>query len=308
MPKLTFFMIVTPRDYPIAFYTIRPLVLLVQSKPCFGAIIYCNGLSKEQVNDILKMSKGSGRIVVKDNYEYLQSVKSSIKVGTVDSVTRQLGGMEVRQGFYEPAGEIWSRELVHLSADFVTIIDADFEILDDEFVKIMATQIASEPRVAFYSTDYSDDCTIFESYAQEEAKIAKRWHTWFCIYRRTALDRFHNFWYFEERNGKLPFKYDRSAMLQKILIERYGYVGASLSENYSGQFLHYGAFGKNRSLKGMRLKFYRIIRIGRHNGWIHKHHLAPIAELTRKLSNSMWSTLRLARFDAERSRFPFEND
>jgi hypothetical protein len=172
----------------------------------------------------------------------------------------------------------------------------------------MVAQIASEPRVAFYSTDYSAERTIFETYSQEEAKIAKRWHTWFCIYRRTALDQCHDFSYFEERDGKLPIKYDHSARLQKTLIERYGYLGASLGETYSDQFLHYSAFAQNRTLKGMRLKFYRIIRIGRHNGWIHRHHLVPVAKITRMLSNSTWSTIGLGRFDAERTRYAFEKD
>jgi hypothetical protein len=152
--NLTLFMIVTPRDYPIAFYTIPPLVRLVQSELCFEAIIYCNGLLKEQVNRILKMSKGCGRISGKDNYQYLQSIKDSMKVGRVDNMTREFGGMELRQGLYETGGEIWSRELICLNADFVAIIDADFEILNDEFIKVMLTQIASDPHVAFYSTDF----------------------------------------------------------------------------------------------------------------------------------------------------------
>jgi hypothetical protein len=97
---------------------------------------------------------------------------------------------------------------------------------------------------------------IFETYAQQDAKIAERWHTWFCIYRRAALDRCHDFSYFEERDGTLPIKYDHSARLQKILTERYGYVGASLGKTCSDQFLHYGAFAQNRSLKGVSLNFY----------------------------------------------------
>src|SRR5262245_47060344 len=40
-----FLMIVSPRDCPIALYTIPRLARLAESSACFQATVYCNGLS-----------------------------------------------------------------------------------------------------------------------------------------------------------------------------------------------------------------------------------------------------------------------
>jgi hypothetical protein len=296
-------MIVSPRDCPIALYTIPSLARLAKSSPCFQATVYCNGLSVQQIGQIAELLSGYTRIILKDNTEYLQSIRDTIKIG---HFVPHPGTIGLRQGFYETAPEIWSRELVRLSADFVAIIDPDFEILDDEFVNVMLDEFARLPQLAFYSTDYSPDQEIFESYAQEQAKIVERWHTWFCIYRRTSLEKCHDFNFYEERDGRLPVKYDHSAMLQKILQHRYGYVGRSLSSAYHSQFLHYANFAQNRSLKGMKLRLYRAVRIAKHNGWAHKHHSTLIARIVRKLAAAGWRMFRLGRFDMERLRYAYE--
>jgi hypothetical protein len=296
-----FLMIVSPRDYPIALCTIPSLARLAESSPCFQATVYCNGLSVQQIGQIAELLRGHNRIVLKDNTEYLQSIRDTMKIGHFVPHTGT-----IRQGFYEIAPEIWSRELVLLSADFVAIIDSDFEILDGEFVNVMLGEFARLPQLAFYSTCYSPDYEGFESYAQEEAKIVERWHTWFCIYRRTSLEKCHDFNFYEERDGRLPVKYDHSAMLQKILQHRYGYVGKALSNAYHSQFVHYASFAQNRSLEGMRLRLYRVVRIAMQNGWAHKHHSAIIARIVRKLADAVWRMFRLGRFDTERMRFAHE--
>jgi hypothetical protein len=298
-----FLMIVSPRDCPIALCTIPSLARLAESSPCFQATVYCNGLSVQQIGQIAELLRGHNRIILKDNTQYLQSIRDTIKIG---HFVPHPGVIEVRQGFYETAAEIWSRELVRLNADFVAIIDPDFEILDDEFVNVMLDEFARLPQLAFYSSDYSPDDERFESYAQEEAKIVERWHTWFCIYRRTSLEKCHDFNRYEERDGRVPVKYDHSAMLQKILQHHYGYVGAALSSAYRSQFLHYANFAQNRSLKGMKLRLYRVVRIARHNGWTHKHHSALIARIARKLAAVVWRMFRLGRFDTERMRYAHE--
>jgi hypothetical protein len=296
-------MIVSPRDCGIARYAIRSLIRLVGHSPRFQAVIYCNGLSAPQVKTISQLIGGQSRTCLKENSEYLKSIRGTLQIGNFFT---QSGSIEARQGLFETAPEIWSRELILLDAEFVAIIDPDFEIFRPDFVNIMVDDIARDPRLAFISTDYSATSKVFEPYAQEEAILAERWHTWFCIYRRAALAHHHDFTYFEDRKGQLPVKYDHSAMLQKTLIERHGYTGRSLDKSYADQFLHYGAFAQNRSLSEWKLSAYRFLRIGRHNGWKHHVRSSFIARLIRILASVVWRTLRMDRIDAERSRYAHE--
>ena len=305
MPDTAFLMIVTPRDYSIARYAIPPLARLVQSSPNLQACIYCNGLSAQEVQSISELVEALDRVVVRDNSEYLQSVREDMEIGKFRT---ENGSTEVRQGFFETAPEVWSRELTQLKADFVTIIDPDFEILTEEFVHAMLREVARESELAFYSVYYAPETRMFESYAGEDAIIAERWHTCFCVYRRAALCKYHDFSYFEERKDGLPFKYDHSAMLQKILRERHAYTGRSLNSQHYTQFVHYGAFAQNQSLTGCWLGLYRIICIAMHNGWNHKVHWGPITRAIRFGARSVWRVLRLGRFDAERARYAYECD
>jgi hypothetical protein len=303
LPKTAFLMIVTPRDFPIATYTIPALARVTESSSCVHAVIYCNGLSAHQIKRIARLLNGYSRIDLKDNSAYLLSIRDTLKVGNFVTAS---GHVEERQGVYETAPEIWSRELVSLDADFVTIIDPDFEIFDSLFLWKMLEEIENQPQIGFYSTDYMPQHKTFETYSQQEAILAERWDTWFCIYRRTALEKYHDFTYREHTHGGLVTKYDHSATLQQVLIKSHGYAGRSLSNSYSNQFLHYGNFAQNRSLRGMTLKFYRVARIGRHNGWLHKHRSKLLARIFRKLAAAAWVTCRMDRFDAERRRWAHE--
>ena len=298
-------MIVTPRDFPIALYTIPPLARITESSGNFHAVIYCNGLAGEHLSQISYLIKGYERVSIRNNNQHLRAIRNNLKIG---DFTQENGSMEQRQGLLETAPEVWSRELVQLDADLVTMIDPDFEILDPEYMGVMLDGFAYDPRIAFYSTDYSPDRNYFESYSKEYAIVAERWHTWFCVYRRTALEKYHDFSYIEDRSGALPVKRDHSGMLQKIFIDRYGYVGSCLTDAYSTQFLHYSSFAQNRSLRGWRLALYRIVRIGRHNGWVHKHHSPYVARIVRKLSGAAWRALRLGQFDDERKTYAHEAD
>mgnify|MGYP000397978997 CR=1 FL=1 len=59
----------------------------------------------------------------------------------------------------------------------------------------------------------------------------------------------------------------------------------NVESRYSGLetywcYLHYGAFAKNQTLKGFTLFFYRILRLGKHNGF---KHIINLPILNRKL-------------------------
>lgn len=305
MLSTEFFMIVTPVDLGIAHYSIPALARLVQRSDEFRATVYCNGLSPDQVAHIAAVTQAHARFSYTDNTSRMRSLHGDIRVG--EWYTTEAGNRELREGRYENCGEIWSRELVKSSAQLIVTVDADFEVLDVEFALKMIDAVIDDESLAFYSTDLRSETTMYESYSQKQAVVAEVYATWFCVYRRDALVKSHDFTPAEEHSeDRLPVIYDHAARLQKALITDHGYRGCAIERVYRNQFLHYGAFAKNRTLSGHTLSFYRLMRIGVHNGWIHKIKSPAAAWLVRAFSFVAWKTLRMSRFDAERQRYLFD--
>ena len=301
--RTVFFMIVTPVDLGLARYTIQALGRMIRAVPHFSGIIYCNGLSREQVRAVASLTDRYERLACKDNSPRMRALAAS-QPG--EWYTTDLGNRELRQGAYEASGEVWSRELVRLEGDCVAMVDADLEILEADFARYIAHAFSEHPQLAVFATDHKPRRCTFETYAQEDAVIAERWDTWFCVYRRSALEKYHDFSYAEERSGEHLVKYDHSAKLQDVLLKRYGYEADWLRGRYAGQYLHYGAFAKNRSLCGRRLWLYRLLRIGRENGWVHRTRSPLLAAAVRRLSSFLWQPLGMSKFDTERERYLFD--
>lgn len=298
-------MIVTPVDLGIAHYTIPALAYLVQSSACLNAFIYCNGLSPAQVDTVRSQIERYDRFTLRDNSAHMQSIQDGVQIG--GWYTTDAGHTELREGNYENCGEIWSRELVALEGDLVGMVDADFEMFDVEFALHMIEAFSSDAKLAFFSTEHRRRVETHESYTQMDAIVADLYATWFCLYRRSALEKCHDFTYVEERApGETPVIYDHSAKLQETLSTEFGFTGRALKRTYSRQYLHYGAFAKNRSLRGRSLDFYRFLRIGAYNGWIHRLRVPIVASVARVLAYAAWTVLRMSRFDAERQRYLFD--
>src|SRR4029079_5770402 len=130
----------------------------------------------------------------------------------------------------------------------VGIIDPDFEVFDPFFITEMIEQFSKDEKLAVYSTDWCPTRKVFEGYTQVDALLMERWHTWFCIYRKAALEQFHDFSFVEGRDPTaLAIKYDHSAWLQHVLRNN-GWGGKKLSANHQWRYLHYGAFAQNKHL------------------------------------------------------------
>src|SRR5262249_45322149 len=169
-----------------------------------------------------------------------------------------LGRRAHRQGLWANGSEIWSRELIKfINYDLIGIVDADFEVFESDFIDDAINKFLDNPRLGFFSADFSLDHKVFETYSGEEAVIKSRYDTCFCIYRTTALAKCCDFSYYEERDENEVRKWDHSAKLQEILLRNHGFVGGSISNEEQWKFLHYRAFAKNRSLFGWKLFFYR---------------------------------------------------
>lgn len=298
---VTLLMLVTPRDIPIAHYSIRSLLRLTLALPSLQAVVYCNGLSAEMIHKARQLLANQTRVTLIDNTARLKAERP--KAGPF---INEYGILATRQGPFEIPPDVWSRELISLPTEIVGIIDADFEALNHGFVEKMLCEIGTNPNIAFYSTDYNPTQELFETYSKERALIWERWHTWFCLYRRSALLKAHNFGYFEDRGGKIPIKFDHSSKLQQILIQEHGYMGASLNGEMSNQYIHYGAFAQNRSLCGRRLSIYRLLKIASHNGWKHKHGSALASKLVRRAGKQAYRALRMGRYDSERATYAHE--
>jgi hypothetical protein len=299
--SVTFFMLVTSDDWEIAIYSIRSFIKVLDRNPKSFLLIYCNGLSPERENRLRLESGAHPRMLIKSNAERLKRIEHEIVPGKYyldDSGRRHL-----REGRYEAHDEVLTRELVKIESDLVGIVDADFEVLDASFVSMMVDEFSKDPSLAFYSTDYDDTHYSFETCFQKWAFIEARFHTWFCLFRRSALDCYCDFAITEKvQDGQLHM-YDTGAELQRVLTEKHGYRGKSLDRRLQRQYVHYSQFSKNRSLKGRSLRVYRCIRISRRNGWLHKHRVYPLAFIIRVAAHFTFQLLGFSRFDKERTRF-----
>lgn len=306
MPKLTLLMIITPTDFAIARYSLGALRKHIRSLSDCSLLIYQNGLSEQQEREIATITNGTEWLLISNRTALLNDI-DNMKVGK-QYVTDQ-GATALREGLYENGAEIWSRELVRLDLPLVGIIDADFEIFDPSFVPEMMAVFANDDKLAIFATEHSQTQEYFETYSQENARVMERWHTWFCIYRKAALEQNHDFSYkeFQDEISGIPIKYDHSAWLQKILLE-YGWCGHALPRENYWKYLHYGAFSKNRSLSGAKLKIYRFFRILRHNGFRHLHRSELASQPLQLIGKVTYRLLRLTVYDRERQRFKFDQE
>lgn len=303
--QLKLLMVITPPDAGIAAYTLAALRRRMKRLPDCAVRVYLNGLSEEQERSIIKQTKGVGRIEVKSNRAWFDG--DAVVIGK--RYETDYGSREMREGRYESCGQVWSRELMLLEAPLVGIIDADFELFDFSLLRVMISEFAVDGRLGWVSTGYSPTRKVFDQYSQQECIIMERWDTCLCVYRQAALAQFHDFTFREERNAQLglPMAYDHSAWLQKQLLDA-KWRGDTVSKDRAWQFLHYGAFAKNKTLAGARLAFYRFFRILRHNGYRHLYRVGWLALLLKRIGSLTYRMLRLDRFDQQRMRYIFDQD
>ena len=170
----------------------------------------------------------------------------------------------------------------------------------------MLAAFSDNPKLGFHSAEFTSTLPEFCGYSQTQCFMAPRHHTWFCLYRRAALELDSDFSFYEETHQGLPLKFDHSAGLQMRLTRDHQFEGKTLRHNQRWHFIHYGAFSKNRSLSGNKLRFYRWLRVGSHNGFWHVLRNKLLARVVRQLSKLAYNGLKLQRFERERRRFVFQ--
>jgi hypothetical protein len=301
--KCSLLMLVTPPELPVAKFSISALRKF-QDFSDVSVVVFANGFEEADETKLKSWTETLPNVRVISNRERIEREKHRFRIGTVDIT--ETGRKELRVGPYETAPEVWERELLMLDAHVVGIIDADFEVLSADFLPVMMDAFSADDRLGFISVDYTPEKRAFDSYSQEWAIMAERYHTWFCLYLREGLEKYADFTFFEAVRGKEKVKFDHSARLQYVLRRDYGYHGAVLDKKWHWSFVHYQAFAQNRTLNGGWLRVYRFFKIGRATGWYSAHHISYLVLPVKVISRAAYKLLWLGRFDRERARYRFE--
>ncbi|MEO5814959.1 MAG: hypothetical protein ABIT20_06735 [Gemmatimonadaceae bacterium] len=243
---ITFFMPVTDRDMVIADYSVRSYAKLTGIP--FTLVIYSNWVLSSLRAKYFPRWRELPFVEIWENPEHTDDRKPSDKT---------------LWGPFELCYPMWDRELKKLTATpFHATVDADCEILDEDFVHTMLARFDAHPRLIAMSTDYNPRIeSHFESYSNRVITLNERWHTHFCIYRRAALDCPVSHAYFEDADGV----WDDAGYFQRAL-RLAGHDLEVLDRRYRRSYIHYGAFGQNRHIDENNVALYRRLMIIRRTG------------------------------------------
>ena len=108
----------------------------------------------------------------------------------------------------------------------------------------------------------------YDSYSNNVICLNERWHTWFCIYKRLALEcGISHAVHVEEVSGPVRYKsWDTSGYFQEALKNDYNFALEELDPKHQFCFIHYGAFSKNRNIHEWNVAPYRRLQILRKRG------------------------------------------
>ena len=244
-------MVVTDPDIIIADYAIRSY-RKIRGIP-FKLRIYSNWVSVDKKRQYFPRWRKLEFVEIIENEWQLEENKPS---------DRRL------EGPFEKVTTIFDRELKKISSPYYATVDADCEILDATFVKVMLDLLDMNTNLAAISTDYEPSRQAFEKYSGEVVWFNERWATHFCIYRIETLRCKISHLYYEEviPETKCRSIWDGCGYFQKKLKDDFGYELQSLDSKYQPCFIHYTGFGRNREINHLNIDLFRFIRIIRKNG------------------------------------------
>jgi hypothetical protein len=260
--KITFFMLVTNRDVFIADYAIasyQKFYVKYYDRVPFKLIVYANCFTEKVKQRHFPRWQRFKFVELFDNKERAKGTQFVAE----DIIISPEGIKQKRENASENCDEIWSSELKKITTPYYATVDADFEVLDPEFIFIMLDALDRDPIAIGMSTDYTPTReNYYEPYSDRYLTLHERWNTWFCIYKKDANKCPVSHFYFEEKNEKgITIGYDSAAYFQKRLVEDFKNTFLSLNPVYQPQFIHYGAFSKNRSLNERNIQLYRTLAI-----------------------------------------------
>ena len=250
--KITFFMMVTDPDLIIANDAVRSYAK-IKDIP-FKLLVYSNWISSGLKQRYFPAWR---------QFDFVEIAENERQTDENKPTDPKLDGP------FELYDTIWDRELKKITTPYVATVDADFEILDANFIPVMLKELDANPNLIAMSTDYfPKEPAHYDAYSGEVICLNERWDTWFCIYKREAFQCPVSHAYYEEittgpvrRNA-----WDSAGYFQKTLKDTYGYELAVLDSKYQPCFIHYGAFSKNRDINDKNVALYRTLQILRKKG------------------------------------------
>jgi hypothetical protein len=293
-PELTLFMLVTNRDCVLAHYAILSYRKLWKRYTSFILEVYANCLSAENKARYFPRWRELPYVSIRDNEA---SGKIPRRKGA--SFTSPEGNVLRYDDNCEHYDEVWTREHQFAKTPFWATVDADFEVLSPDFILDMMERLRNDRSMGGISTDYGSPGKSFDTYSNEVIMVNERWHTWCCIYRRETgkyLREVSSFYVERKLPDGLRHTFDSYANVQQLMIKN-GYRMASLPERFQRQFIHYGAFSKNKSITERNVVAYRRLAIASKRG----------NAVTRRIASRVFATL-FSRAVDERRVFDFEGE
>lgn len=249
--KITFFMLITDRDILIADYAAKSYAKL-RNIP-FKLCVYSNWISLPLKQTYFPAWR---------KFEFVESVENEWQTDDKKPTDSKL------EGPFEKCATIWDRELKKNTTPYYATVDADFEMIDAKFIPVMLKELDANPNQVAISTDYQPkDSECYDSFSDEVICLNERWQTWFCIYKREALQCKVSHAYYEEIvSGSVRRSvWDETGYFQKALKDS-GYELAVLDYKYQPCFIHYGEFSKNVDINEKNVVLYLQTQILRKRG------------------------------------------
>ena len=288
-------MIVVDSDILIADYCITSFSRL--NRLDFRLVVYCNWVASANKQKYLPRWR---------NFPFVEIIEPTWMTDAMPPGWRPLYGFQ-GDGNYDRPEVPWDMEPARFSSRYHATIDADFEILQPDFMHAMLNQLENSSVTGFVGTDqtylkyFTDNDHPGRNVAPEVS------NTWCCLYRRETLDcRVSNFYYRERSScAGIGFNvWDSSGLRQLALMRIHGYERLKLNSRYFAHFIHYGAFSKNRHLDETNIGLWRQLmilrRIGQENvlGPVeHARYLSWLQQLLKRIgiaSPAAASTAQLA--------------
>lgn len=239
-------MVVTDPDIEIADYSVKSYRKIRECP--FKLCVYSNWISADKKRYYFPKWR---------KLEFVEIIENEWQTDENKPNDPHLGGP------FEKNTAIWDRELKNIKSPYYATVDADFEILDAKFIRVMMALLDANSNIVAVSTDYSPQRTYFDTYSSETVHANERWHTWFCIYKAVTLQCQVSHLYHEELVAGSVRRniWDASGYFQKALKDDCKYELRVLDPIYQPCFIHYVAFAKNRDIDHSNVGLYRFFRI-----------------------------------------------
>lgn len=257
--KIIFFMIVTPRDAVIADYSIKSYMKLYKKyyrQLPFTLYIYANTFTQDLKDIYFAKWKNLPYVELYDNIE-----KKDKLTNMGDYIISPEGYKRPLEGKFELPDVIWNDAFLKFKTPYWATVDADFEILNPKFIIRMIDKLDKNENLVAMSSDYSDTSDFVDLSGSKI--LYKRFHTWFCIYKKKAqvckVSHFNFAEYDDE--GNIINYYDSAGYFQRHLREDFGFDMEVVNPVNQKYFIHYGAFAKNRLINKSNVKKFRRLAI-----------------------------------------------